>query len=79
MGEGEGGKEGAVPDDLEATMVSSGPARSLKPMALSGSLSSCGGRSSGKSVWRETAGWLVSRVTWEGWRSEDVRGGGVRM
>ena len=57
-------------------MVSSGPARSLKPMAFGGPLSSWGGRSSGKRVWRETAGWLVSRVTWEGWRSEGVRGGG---
>ena len=52
-----------VPEDFDATMVTSGPARSLKPMALGGALSEDGGRREGKRVCRETAGLLVSRVT----------------
>ena len=52
-----------VPDDFEATMVISGPANSLKPMALGGEFSEEGGRREGKREWRDTAGLLVSRVT----------------
>ena len=35
---GEGGTNGAVPDDLEATMVSSGPASSLQLGGIQGDL-----------------------------------------
>ena len=52
-----------VPDDLEATMVTSGPASSLNPMALGGALSGEEGRREGKRECRDTAGLFVSRVT----------------
>ena len=56
-----------VPDDFEATMVISGPASSLNPMALGGAFSVEGGRREGKREWRDTAGLFVSRVTCKQW------------
>ena len=58
-----------VPDDFEATMVSSGPASSLKPMALGGAFSMPGGRREGNTECSDMAGQLVSRVTWGGVQS----------
>ena len=55
--------EYSLPEDLEATIVSSGPASSLKPMAFGGAFSMAVGKREGKRECKDTAGRLVSRVT----------------